>query len=175
MKTFNIQTLHGGVAENTPLGTIRLAVSEHGLVAVQIGGEDRTFFQRLATRFGVSPLLQNSKVESIISQVREYLDGERQTFEIDIHWGIMSAFQQKTLKAVCQVPYGETRTYGQIAAQTGIPQAPRAVGRANAANPMPLVIPCHRLVGVDGSLRGYGGGDGIETKRWLLTMEHSRV
>jgi O-6-methylguanine DNA methyltransferase len=69
------------------------------------------------------------------------------------------------------IPYGQTRTYREIAAQIGTPNAPRAVGRANATNPMPLVIPCHRVIGTDGKLHGYGGAGGLKTKRWLLTME----
>ena len=73
------------------------------------------------------------------------------------------------------IPYGETRTYGEIAAQIGTPNAPRAVGRANAANPMPLVIPCHRVIGTDGKLHGYGGAGGLKTKQWLLSMEGATV
>jgi methylated-DNA-[protein]-cysteine S-methyltransferase len=80
-------------------------------------------------------------------------------------------FQLKTLKAVFGIPYGETRTYAEIAAQIGHPIAFRAVGRANATNPMPLVIPCHRVIGTDGKLHGYGGGDGLPTKEWLLKLE----
>ena len=83
----------------------------------------------------------------------------------------MTEFQKKVLKAVCAIPYGETRTYGQIAAQIRFQSASRAVGRANATNPIPLVIPCHRVIGADGNLRGYGAGDGIATKAWLLALE----
>jgi methylated-DNA-[protein]-cysteine S-methyltransferase len=72
---------------------------------------------------------------------------------------------------VKNIPFGETRSYGEIASQIGQPQSQRAVGRANATNPIPVVIPCHRVIGQDGSLRGYGSGDGIKTKRWLLAFE----
>ena len=82
-----------------------------------------------------------------------------------------SDFQRSALRAVAAIPYGETRTYGEIAAQIGRPQAPRAVGRANATNPMPLVIPCHRVIGTDGKLHGYGGRGGLKTKQWLLDLE----
>ncbi len=75
------------------------------------------------------------------------------------------------MQAVYAIPYGETRTYAEIAAQIGRPKAYRAVGRANATNPMPLVIPCHRVIGTDGKLHGYGGGNGLPTKEWLLKME----
>jgi methylated-DNA-[protein]-cysteine S-methyltransferase len=163
------------VVQNTPVGSVWVAVSELGLVAVQIGGDRDAFPRWLAARFGVPVFHHKPRIAKIISQIQEYLQGERKTFDTKIHWGIMSEFQQKSLKAVCRIPYGETRTYGQIAAEIGVPQAPRAVGRANATNPMPLVIPCHRLVGADDSLRGYGGGEGIKTKDWLLTLERSHV
>jgi methylated-DNA-[protein]-cysteine S-methyltransferase len=164
-----------GVAEDTTLSPIWAAVSEMGLVAVQIGGAGETFSRGLAARFGVPAIPHKFQTSKVVSQIQEYLQGMRKSFEIEVHWGIMSEFQQKALQAVCQIPYGETRTYGQIAAEIGVPQAPRAIGRANATNPMPLVIPCHRLVGADGSLRGYGGGEGIKTKDWLLTLERSHV
>lgn len=84
---------------------------------------------------------------------------------------MLSPFQQKVQRAVYAIPYGETCSYGQIAGQIEKPRAARAVGRANATNPMPLVLPCHRLVGANGSLRGYGGREGIMTKAWLLDFE----
>ena len=75
------------------------------------------------------------------------------------------------MQAVFKIPYGETRTYSEIAVEINRPRAYRAVGRANATNPMPIVIPCHRLIGSDGKLHGYGGGAGLPTKEWLLRME----
>lgn len=169
MKTF------WGVAENTPLGSVWVAASELGLLAVQIGGELDSFSQGLIARFGILPINDKIQTANFVDQIQAYLLGELKSFDIQIQWGTMSKFQQKSLQAVCRISYGETRTYGQIAAEIGVPRAPRAVGRANATNPMPLVIPCHRLVGVDGSLRGYGGGEGIETKRCLLALERSHV
>ncbi|NJN79318.1 MAG: MGMT family protein [Anaerolineales bacterium] len=79
------------------------------------------------------------------------------------------------LKLVYEIPYGELRTYADIAIEMGHPNAYRAVGRANATNPMPLVIPCHRVIGRDGKLHGYGGGEGLRTKEWLLKMEGAVV
>jgi methylated-DNA-[protein]-cysteine S-methyltransferase len=160
-----------GVADETPLGTVWAAVSQNGLVAVQIGGEGGAFSQRLAARFGVPANPSEIRVRPTILQIEAYLQGTRRSFDFPIHWEVMSSFQQKVQQAVYAIPYGETRTYGQIAAQIGSPRAARAVGRANATNPMPLVLPCHRLVGADGSLRGYGSGEGIKTKSWLLDFE----
>lgn len=161
-----------GATEDTPLGAVWAAVSDLGLVAVQIGGEGGTFSQGLATRFGVQPIPDKSRTAQIVSQIQAYLQGKRKSFDLEIHWGMLTGFQHKSLHAVYQIPYGETRTYGQIAAQIGSPRAARAVGRANATNPMPLVIPCHRLIGSDGSLRGYGSGEGLKTKAWLLELEN---
>jgi O-6-methylguanine DNA methyltransferase len=83
----------------------------------------------------------------------------------------MTPFQRQARRAVAAIPYGQTRAYSQIAAHLGNANAARAVGRANATNPIPLVIPCHRVVGADGSLCGYGGAGGLRTKRWLLDLE----
>ena len=110
-------------------------------------------------------------VAVVMVQIDAYMHKELNIFDIPINWDMMTPFQQTTLRAVNAIPYGETRSYGEIAAQIGQPQAQRAVGRANATNPIPLIIPCHRVIGHDGSLRGYGSGDGIKTKRWLLDFE----
>ena len=167
----NIEELFTGFTSQTPLGVVFVAISDKGLVAVQIGGKEDGFSQGLATHFGISPLPSENLVKPVTHQIAAYLQGTRHSFDFRIHWEVMSPFQQKVQRAVYAIPYGQTRTYGQIAAQIGSPRAARAVGRANATNPMPLVLPCHRLVGTDGSLRGYGGGEGIQTKAWLLDLE----
>ena len=150
---------------------IWVAGDTNGLVAIQIGGTKASFTQKLAAHFEVQAVPSEFQMSAAIQQIEAYLQGKRQTFEIPIHWELLSPFQQTVLRAVYAIPYGETHTYGQIAAQIGVPRAARAVGRANATNPLPPVIPCHRLVGADGSLRGYGGGEGIRTKAWLIDME----
>jgi len=85
----------------------------------------------------------------------------------------MTPFQRAALARVCAVPYGRTSTYGTIADELGQPGAVRAVGRANATNPLPIIIPCHRILGADGKLHGYGARGGLETKAWLLRLEGS--
>jgi len=104
-------------------------------------------------------------------QLVEYLHGDRQAFDLPIDWQSMPASQAEVLQLVNQIPYGQVRTYGQIAIALGKPGASRAVGNANARNPLPLIIPCHRVMGADGSFRGYGGPGGIPTKAWLLQFE----
>ena len=162
------------------LGEVWVAFSERGLVAVEFRVRRPQFESnvRLQTHDDIVP--PDSKGARLVSdaacQIAEYLDGKRRVFDIPIDWSILgSDFQRAALKAVMAVPYGEIRTYAQIAAQMGCPRAPRAVGRANATNPMPLVIPCHRILGSDGRLHGYGGYGGLKTKLWLLDLEGAPV
>ena len=105
----------------------------------------------------------------IQKQVREYERGNRQTFELNVHRP--NSVLGDVMGAMAEIPYGETRTYGTLAAELGT--APVAVGQACGRNPVPLIIPCHRVVGSDGGLKGYSGGDGIPTKRRLLEFEAS--
>ena len=106
--------------------------------------------------------------ELVYRQVGEYMDGRRRTFDFPyILRG--TAFQQKVWQALCAIPYGETRTYGEIAAAVGNPRACRAVGMANHCNPILIVVPCHRVIGANGKLVGYGSG--LDMKEALLQME----
>jgi O-6-methylguanine DNA methyltransferase len=125
----------------------------------------------LSVRYGEYICKDKPKTTAVITQIIDYLKGERKHFDYPIDWSGMTPFQRKTLRAVNTIPYGATMSYSQIAAQIGAPRAQRAVGRANATNPIPIVIPCHRVIGADGNLRGYGSGDGIKTKVWLLELE----
>ncbi|MFN2127882.1 MAG: methylated-DNA--[protein]-cysteine S-methyltransferase [Anaerolineales bacterium] len=159
-----------GIAEE-PLGIVWAAVRDKKLIAVAIGGDADGFSQMLAQRYHNRLTRSKDQIAPLIRQIKAYLHGERKTFEIQIDWAVMSPFQTKVLQAVFAIPYGEKRSYAQIADQVGMPKAARAVGRANATNPIPLVIPCHRVIGADGSLRGYGSGNGIKTKAWLLHLE----
>jgi methylated-DNA-[protein]-cysteine S-methyltransferase len=159
-----------GNLDRTPVGDLRLVVSDLGLVAVEWAAAqpdlDR-FLRRLAR-----PVIEDQeRVSPYAKQVFEYLNAQRRNFTFPIDWSVLRPFQRTALEAVCAVPYGETSTYAEIAAQIGHPNSYRAVGRASATNPMPLVIPCHRLIGADGKLHGYGGGDGLPTKEWLLQLE----
>ncbi len=110
----------------------------------------------------------NPALESAVSQLKEYFAGTRRTFDLPLNVG-GTAFQRRVWEAVREIPFGETRTYLQIARAMGNPGAVRAVGAANGANPVPIVIPCHRVVATGGGLGGYGGG--LDLKRWLLAHE----
>ena len=162
--------LYTGELNGTPIGELRLAASDFGLVAVE-WAESQLEFDSFLARFK-RPIQPDAHVTApYIKQLHEYLNRKRRTFTIPIDWTIFTPFQREALQAVFRIPYGETRTYIDIAREIDRPLAYRAVGAANAMNPMPLVIPCHRVIGADGKLHGYGGGDGLPTKEWLLKME----
>ena len=163
MKSYSFP-IHVGELNHTPVGDLRLAASDQGLIAVEWVHSQMDF----------DSYLRNAEPESLAlftDQLREYFEGTRREFTFPIDWSIFRLFQKDALQRVFQIPYGETRTYAEIAIEINRPRAYRAVGRANATNPMPIVIPCHRLVGTDGKLHGYGGGEGLRTKEWLLKME----
>ena len=162
-----------GELNRTPLGDLRVAVSDLGLVAVEWAAAQPRLDARLL-RLKRPVELHQRKVQPYARELSEYLKGRLESFTIPIDWSVLRPFQLKTLKAVYGIPYGETRTYAEVAAQIGQPNACRAVGGANAANPMPLVIPCHRVIAKNGSLGGFmNASDGIPIaiKSWLLKHE----
>ena len=168
----NKQTILIGSIKATPLGEDWAAISLHGLVTVEFGVPQASFERTVHKQMKCDLEYAPRQVDEIVHQIKEYLLGKRRKFELAIDWSVLSSdFQRDALKAVFSIPYGETRTYAGIAAQIGHPQAFRAMGRTNATNPMPLVIPCHRVIGTDGKLHGYGGKGGLKTKEWLLKME----
>jgi O-6-methylguanine DNA methyltransferase len=168
-------TIYFGQTENTPLGNVWVAVSHTGLWALEYQIPREEFITWVQRRGSVVIAESATHTAPFLQEVAEYLEGTRTRFTIPIDWSGMSPFQVEVRQAVMNIPYGQTATYGDIAARIGRPRAARAVGRANATNPIPLVIPCHRLVGADGSLRGYGGKGGIKTKQWLLDFERSHL
>ena len=166
--------LIGGV-HTTRLGEVWVALSYRGLVAVEFGVSRTRFEDAVRKQTHGEVEYAPGRVSEATHQIKDYVDGKRRSFDIKIDWSILtSGFQRAALRVVFSIPYGETRTYAQVAAQIGHPDAPRAVGRANATNPMPLVIPCHRVIGTDGKLHGYGGAGGLKTKAWLLDMERAK-
>ncbi len=165
------RTLYCGESGATPLGRLWLAVTENGLAAVEWGKTDLEFEAMIAKRFKCSVRFEPFRVKQAAKELGEYLQGKRQEFGISIDWSLLRPFQRAALLETMTIPYGETRSYKQIAERIGRPRAARAVGRAEATNPMPLVIPCHRVIGSDGKLHGYGLGEGLPTKEWLLKLE----
>lgn len=155
---------------SSPIGRLLVAVTHDGLVLIGFETEDReAALQRLATR--ISPAIVD--LESAVAGVREQLDAyftrSLRRFDLPIDRRLFTPYQHKVLTATERIPAGECRTYGQVAALAGNPKAAQATGRALGANPIPVVIPCHRVVAADGSLHGYAGG--LERKQFLLDLE----
>lgn len=164
-----------GQLMGTPLGNFWLAISDQGLAAIEWGITCGEFETYLAKRFKQPVIYNPKKVGEAAEELKEYLDGKRRLFTVVIDWMVLRPFQRSVLQATCQIPYGETRTYKEISEQIHRHHAARAVGRAEATNPMPLVIPCHRVIGSDGKLHGYGLAEGLKTKEWLLKLEGALI
>lgn len=169
--TLEVLPLYTGQLKHTPLGDLWLAASQIGLVAVDWAQNELSFQEYLVKRFKRPLEKESGRFALPVDELNEYLQGRLKIFSTPIDWSVLRPFQQAVLKATFAIPYGETRCYREIAAEIDHPGAARAVGRAEATNPMPLIIPCHRVIGADGKLRGYGGGEGLPTKEWLLKME----
>jgi methylated-DNA-[protein]-cysteine S-methyltransferase len=154
----------------TPIGELTLIASERGLRAINLPLPER----RPVAPAGESadhPILTAAR-----TQLDEYFRGERQDFELPLD-AEGTPFQKEVWAALRQIPYGVTESYGELATRVGRPGAARAVGGANGRNPLPIVVPCHRVIGASGALTGYAGPDesGLAMKRWLLDLEHTRA
>jgi methylated-DNA-[protein]-cysteine S-methyltransferase len=147
---------------STPIGKLLLAADAKGLREV--------WFETGKHKKEPDPQWQRNaaKVAFAAKQLNEYFAGERQHFDLPLH-PIGTPFQVSVWNALAKIPYGATISYGEMARRIGQPQAVRAVGAANGRNPIPIVLPCHRVIGADGSLTGFGGG--LPTKRFLLALE----
>ncbi len=155
---------------DTPVGSLRLFATDtegnESLVAILWGDEplrkylDGSVYTRAE---------ENSAVlQTVCEQIMEYFRGQRMSFHVPLA-PVGTAFQQKAWTALQEIPYGETRSYAAQAAHIGNPTAARAVGAANGQNPIPIIVPCHRVIGANGSLTGFAGG--LDAKRWLLRHE----
>ena len=152
---------------SSPLGT--MLIIEENNVLTHLTLSDNT---QVVSNFPADSLQQKSSsvISSAKIQLNEYFKGTRKIFQLPLN-PIGTPFQKKVWNVLCTIPFGETRSYKEIALQIENPKGCRAVGMANNRNPIMLIIPCHRVIGTDGSLIGYAGG--IEIKKWLL--EHERT
>ncbi len=148
----------------SPIGSLQLIASGDGLVAVlwNDGRPGKSNLGEVVEEQHNPVLLETER------QLHEYFSGQRQSFSLKLHF-TGTPFQRRVWAALLTIPYGETRSYAQIARQIGSPQAVRAVGAANGRNPIPIIAPCHRVIGSDGTLTGFGGG--LDRKARLLALE----
>jgi methylated-DNA-[protein]-cysteine S-methyltransferase len=155
---------------DSPIGSLLLAATAEGLVRVAFEREDHdAVLARLATEISPRILRAPHRLDGAASQLDEYFSGRRRSFDVPIDLQLAHGFRRKVLTHLRDIAYGETASYAMVAAASGSPAAVRAVGSACASNPLPLVVPCHRVVRSDGSIGHYLGG--TEAKQALLAME----
>jgi methylated-DNA-[protein]-cysteine S-methyltransferase len=154
---------------DSPVGTLLVATTDRGLCRISFDPQPDREAEWLAQTFGVRVLRAGKPVEPVRRQLDEYFEGKRTRFELPVDLRRSAPFSREILERLALVPHGETTTYGALARAAGRPQAARAVGTVMNRNPIPIVLPCHRVVGANGSLVGYGGG--LERKELLLKLE----
>lgn len=158
----------------SPLGLLTIVCTSKGVCKIEFGGIDETLANIqvwVKKHFLKSEMVRDDvKIAPVIQEIDEYFSGMRHAFEVplDLHG---TPFQKKVWEALQQIPHGQTRTYKQVAQSMNATKAVRAVGNANNKNPLPIIVPCHRVIGSNGSLVGYGGG--IEKKQLLLDIENA--
>ena len=154
---------------NSPIGKIYIAAVKEGVVKISFSTESLQELEKYCQRHLGSGVREGSEYNrDAKEQILKYLEGESQYLDFPvIH--LNSPFRKKVLEAERNIPYGETRSYGEVAKMVNNPRASRAVGSANAENPLPLYFPCHRIISYNGGLGGYGGGLGV--KKYLLDLE----
>jgi methylated-DNA-[protein]-cysteine S-methyltransferase len=155
---------------DTPVGRLLLAATPRGLVRVSFPVEtpEQVLEQLAAT---VSPRILESpaRLDDARRELDRYFEGRLRDFDVPLDWQLTRGFYRKVLRATARIPYGKTRSYSQVAKRAGSPRAVRATGTALGSNPLPIIVPCHRVLRTGGALGGYGGG--LETKQRLLELE----
>ena len=165
-------TIYLNILQTEKLGLIGVAVTAKGLRRLRMFQKSDKAFLVLNEIYQEGEYtFSDQETKPVIEQLQAYLNYEIKQFSLPIDWSGYTAFQKDVLQETLSIPYGETRSYGQVAAAIGNPKASRAVGQAEKSNQVPLVIPCHRVIGSDGSLTGYGGKDNTDLKAWLLYFE----
>ena len=155
---------------DSPLGPLLLAATDVGLVRVAFGTENHdAVLQHLADRISPRVLNDPTRLDAAARELDDYFAGRRRAFDVALDWQLVAGFRSTVLHHLPEIGYGQTASYAAVARLAGNPKAVRAVGSACANNPLPLVIPCHRVVRSDGGVGGYGGG--VEAKRMLLALE----
>jgi methylated-DNA-[protein]-cysteine S-methyltransferase len=159
---------------DSPVGTLVAASTPRGLATLsyadRFGGTDGAL-DWVAARLSPRMLEAPARLDEVRRELDEYFEGRRRDFDLPIDWALVSPFGRRVLQATAAIPFGRVKTYGEMATQAGNPKASRAAGRALGANPIPIVVPCHRVLRAGGDVGGYAGGPA--RKRRLLTLEGS--
>jgi len=157
---------------DSPIGTLVAAATPRGLARLAYedfnGGVDAVL-ESLAQKLSPRILEAPARLDAVRRELDEYFAGRRTRFDLDVDWSLFTPFGERVLRATAEIPFGEIATYGEVAARAGNPKASRAAGRALGANPIPIVVPCHRVIGTNGRLVGYTGG--MHRKEHLLALE----
>ena len=154
---------------DSPVGTLLVAATDRGFCRIAYDAEPEGELERLARAFGVRVLRSALPIDPARRQLDEYFEGKRRRFDLPVDVALLADFNRQVLRELARVPYGEVVTYGELAARAARPRAARAVGAVMNRNPLPIVLPCHRVVGANGNLVGYAGG--LERKEALLRLE----
>ncbi len=157
------------VFDDTAMGPLLVGVTDRGLCRISFDPNPERELEQLARVYGPRVLRSSRPVDRVHRELDEYLEGRRRSFDVDLDLRCQPDFYVRVLAELARVGYGETTTYGTLAARAGNPRAARAVGTVMNRNPVPIVLPCHRVVGANGSLTGYGGG--LHRKELLLRLE----
>lgn len=160
-------------AFDSPIGTVYVALDKRRVVGLSFTSKsEEDFCEELSTRTGKSFSRSDSLARPVVKELREYFKRKRSTFSIRPDISGFTIFQQRVLKAAASIPYGQTRTYGWLAGRADSPKASRAAGQVMARNPVPIIIPCHRVIDSSGKLCGFGGGlRALDLKEKLLAIE----
>ena len=157
---------------DSPIGDLLVAASHRGLASIWFDSDPEKDLERLARIGGPRVLRSPRSVDGARRELDEYFDGKRRTFDVSLDLRALPPFTLEVLDELARVPYGETTTYGALAERVGHPRAARAVGTVMHRNRLPIVLPCHRVVGSTGNLTGYAGG--LDRKITLLELEGAR-
>ena len=156
---------------DSPVGTLLLASTEHGLIRIAYldHGDEDAILADLAARVSPRVLAAPRKLDDTRRELDQYFAGARNSFDVNIDWQLTRGFGRRVLKATVRIPYGATASYKEVATEAGSPRGSRAAGNALGANPIPIIVPCHRVLHSGGGLGGYTGG--LDRKRTLLAVE----
>lgn len=158
-----------------PIGCFGLVAEGEYLLEIVSAPAADAVLERISRLYPQAKAQTAGVIADALQQLDDYFRGRLRHFDLPLKMDHLPPFTAKVLRILAQVPYGATLTYGELAALAGAPQAARAVGRAMATNPFPVVIPCHRVLGAGGKMTGYSGGEGIATKEWLLRFEAEKT